>query len=232
MSSGIDPLKHNFHEGHRKRMSSRMLEHGSEILENYEIVEMMLFLVLKRQDTRTLAKILLNKFGSINQILNADKEDITSIKGLGEKTFESFQIIKNVVQSVVKEKIEKKKVIECFDDVIAYCKINMQNLKEEELRAIFLTGSGQIIKDKILQKGTIDAVEAYNREIVKKCLEIGAKGIILIHNHPSGDPTPSKADIVSTIKIKEACQVFNINLIDHVVIGGDNYVSLKSLRIL
>lgn len=218
--------------GHRRRMIQKMLENDSEALNDYEIVEMLLFLVFKRKDTRTAAKILLKKFGNIGNIINASQQEITSIEGMGNKAYESFQIIKAVIHALLKEKIVSKVAIECFDDVIEYCRSNMKYLNHEELRIIFLNGAGHIIKDKIIQKGTIDAVEVYTREIMKKCLEFGAKGIILIHNHPSGDPTPSGNDIICTTKIKEACDIFNISLVDHVIVGGDKYISFKNLLML
>lgn len=218
--------------GHRQRMMQKMLKHGSETMHNYEVVEMLLFLIFKRKDTRTLAKILLQKFGTIGAILNASQKEIVSINGLGNKAYEAFHIIKSVINATLQEKIISKTALTCFDDVITYCCNNMKYLQHEELRVIFLNGTGNIIKDKVVQQGTVDTVEIYTREIIKKCLEFGAKGIILVHNHPSGDPTPSGNDLICTAKIKEACDVFNISLLDHVIIGKDKHVSFKNLLIL
>ncbi len=224
--------KIEFQSGHRQRMVQRMSKHGSESMNNYEIVEMLLFLIFKRKDTRTLSKILLQKFGTIGGIVNASENEIVSINGLGNKSYEAFQIIKSIINATLQEKIISKIAITCFDDVITYCSNNMQYLRHEELRVIFLNNTGNIIQDKIVQKGTVDTVEVYTREIIKKCLEFGAKGIILVHNHPSGDPTPSENDLVCTAKIKEACDVFNICLLDHVIIGENKHVSFKNLLIL
>lgn len=221
-----------FQKGHRKRMQAKILSEGSEFMQDYEVVEMLLFLIFKRKDTRTLSKVLLEKFGSIGGLINANKSEILSIHGMGEKSYEALQIVKAVINETLQEKIISKAAIECFEDVISYCCTNMKYLTHEELRIIFLNGAGKVIKDQIVQRGTVDAVEAYSREIIKRCLEFGAKGIILVHNHPSGDPTPSGNDLVCTAKLKEACDVFSIVLLDHVIVGGDKYISFKNLLIL
>jgi DNA repair protein RadC len=213
-------------------MYTKLEKHGVESLQDYEIVEMLLFLAFKMKDTRTLAKILIQKFGTLNGILRAKKEDILAINGLGTNTYNVFKIVESTVKAVLKDKIIKKNAVECFEDVISYCKVNVKQLTVEELRIIYLNGSGSIIGDEVIQKGTIDTVEVYSREILKQCIQIGAKGIILVHNHPSNDPTPSANDILCTKKMKEMCEIFNIDLLDHVIIGDDKYISFKSLLIL
>jgi DNA repair protein RadC len=231
-SSNVIKQKKFFLNGHRKRIYNKLEKQGFESLYDYEITEMLLFLVFKRKDTRTISKILIRKFGSIDKILSAPKEKILEIDGLGTETYRAFRVVNAVIQMYLKTKITHKKILKCFEDVISYCENNMKNLTLEELRVIYLNGSSCIIEDKIIQRGTIDTVELYTREIIKSCLDVGAKGIILVHNHPSGDPTPSSSDIYTTKKIKEAANLFNINLFDHIIIGGDRYVSFKALLIL
>ena len=219
-------------DGHRKRVCEKLINNGHENLYDYETVELMLFLIFKRKDTKPLAKILIQKFKTIDGILNASKDELLSIDGIGESTFRSLQIIKAIVIATLKSKITKRNTIDCFDDVINYCKVNMKNLTAEEFRIIFLNGINEVISDEVVQRGSIDSVDIYPREIVKKCIEKGAKSFILVHNHPSGDPTPSPNDIYATKKIKSAAELFNINLFDHIIIGGDRYISFKNLLIL
>jgi DNA repair protein RadC len=222
----------NQQNGHRRRICEKLINHGYETLLDYEIVELMLFLIFKRKDTKTLAKTLLKKFGTIYGILSATKADLLSVEGVGESTFKAIRIVNAIVMSSLKGRIVKKCVIECFDDVINYCKAHMKKLLIEEFRILFLNGLNEIICDSTIYKGSIDAVNACPREIVRKCIEFGAKGLILIHNHPSGNPTPSANDVLTTKKIIEATDVFGISVYDHIIIGGERYASFKKLKLL
>lgn len=222
----------NYNIGHRQRLISRLKNNGHESLEDYEIVEMMLFLIFKRKDTKPLAKMLLQKFGSLDRIISASKNDLLEIKGLGESSYNSIKIIEAILKSCLKHKIIKKDVIKNFQDIINYCNINMKNIRNEELRVIFIDGINQIIDDKIVRKGDSDSIDIYPKEILKICLEIESRGIILIHNHPSGDPTPSISDIRHTEKIKESCNIINVKLLDHIIIGNGRYISFRSLKLL
>lgn len=222
----------DFKKGHRQRLYSKLNENGYDTLQDYEVVEMLLFLIFKRKDTKPIAKRLIERFESVDRILSASKEELMEIDGIGEGTYNSIKIVDMVLKACVKKKIEKKDVINCFNDVIEYCKIHMKNIKNEELRVIFIDSSNHIIGDKVMQKGTVDSVHIYPREILKKCLDYGAKGIILIHNHPSGDVTPSESDILSTKRLIESCNVFDVKLIDHIITGGDHYSSFRALKII
>ncbi|MDR1289265.1 MAG: DNA repair protein RadC [Holosporales bacterium] len=218
--------------GHRKRVFQKLTKHGYTSFLDYEIVEMMLFLIFKRKDTKPLAKILIEKFGTIDKILEAPYESLMNIPGIGENAVNTFKVIDAIVKSSLQSRIIKKSVIECFDDVLKYCKVNMKNLTSEEFRIILLNGINEIICDEIVQKGSIDSVDVSPREILKLCIEKGAKGFILVHNHPSGDPTPSVNDVYTTKRIQEAANVFNITLYDHIIIGMDKYVSFRNLKII
>ena len=219
-------------EGHRERAREKLLNLGAEKLCDYEIVELMLFLVFKRKDVKPLAKELLNQFKSIDGILNAPKSELLKVNGIGEKAAESIKIINGVVLAAVKSKMIKRDHISCFDDVINYCKLNMKNLIAEELRVIFLNAINEIISDEVLQKGDIDSIGIYPRMVAKRCLELGAKGIILIHNHPSGDPTPSGEDVFAIKEITRALAVFDIKVQDHIIIGRNRFISFKTLDLL
>ena len=217
--------------GHRKRVYNK-LDEKAYGLYDYEVVEMMLFLVFKRQDTKELAKMLLNRFGSISGILNANKHELLELKNIGQATYNAFSIIKTVIAAYNKEKIKKINILQCYDDVLIYLNTNMAHLKHEELRILFLNNANHLVKDEIMQNGTLDSVEINNRQIIQKCIEIGAKAIILVHNHPSNDPTPSKNDIKMTRIVSESCAIFNIAVLDHIIVSKTRSVSFKSLGLL
>ena len=211
--------------GHRRRAREKLLR-------DYEIIELMLFLIFKRKDVKPLAKELLLRFQTIDKILNAPKTELLKVNGIGERTVEAIKIINGIAVSALKSRIINRNHINCFDDVINYCKLNMKNLVAEELRVLFLNSVNEIIADEVLQKGDVDTVGIYPRMIARRCLELGASGVILIHNHPSGDPTPSREDIFTTKRIVAALSVFEISLQDHLIIGDNRHISFKTLGIL
>ncbi|MDR2459146.1 MAG: DNA repair protein RadC [Holosporales bacterium] len=219
-------------EGHRKRAKHKLSTIGHNSLLDYEIVELMLFLIFKRKDVKQLAKILIERFKTIDGILNATKHQLLGVEGVGPSTVDAIKIIDSVVKSSLKSRIMKRDSIECFDDVIAYCKANMKHLVAEELRVIFLNASNCVIADETLQEGNIESVIVSPRNIIGRCIDNGAKGIILVHNHPSGDPTPSANDVYTTKRLKEAARLLEVDIIDHIIIGGDRYISFKSLNLL
>ncbi|MDR0744518.1 MAG: DNA repair protein RadC [Holosporales bacterium] len=231
-NESIAKEKEKQQKGHRARLCEKLITGANDNLLDYEIVELMLFLIIKRKDTKPIAKNLIAKFKSIDKIISASKEELLTIDGVGESTFKALRIIDAVIKSVVKSKMAKRNVVDCFEDVLNYCKCYMKNLIEEELRIIFLNSINEVIKDDIIKKGSINEIEASPRMVVKTCIENGASGFVLVHNHPSGDPTPSQDDIYVTKKIKEAAEVFNIKLHDHIIIGGDRAVSFRNLLII
>lgn len=233
ITSQVPVAKQKLHyEGHRNRAREKLLTFGAENLRDYEITELMLFLIFKRKDVKPLAKDLLDKFKTIDKILDAPKSELMKVGGIGEKSSEAIKIINAIVIASTKSKVTKRLHLNCFDDVISYCKVNMKNLIAEELRVIFLNAINEIITDEVMQKGDVDSIGIYPRMIAKRCLELGAKGIIIIHNHPSGDPTPSQEDVLATNLVCEALNVFDIKVQDHIIIGGDRFISFKTLGIL
>lgn len=222
----------SYYVGHRQRAREKLLQFGADSLRDYEIVELMLFLIFKRKDVKPLAKRLIERFETVDKILSAPLAELTKIEGIGQTSAEAIKIINGVFVSAIKSRLIKKKHINCFEDVINYCKVNMKNLIAEELRVIFLNSINEIIADEVMQRGDINAVKIYPRMIARRCLELGANGIILIHNHPSGDPTPSREDIFTTKQISKALSVFEMFLQDHIIIGGDRFVSFKTLELL
>lgn len=222
----------SYYVGHRQRAREKLLKFGADSLRDYEIVELMLFLIFKRKDVKPLAKRLIERFKTVDKILSAPLTELTKIEGIGQTSAEAIKIINGIFVAAIKSRLIKKKHINCFEDVINYCKVNMKNLIAEELRVIFLNSINEIIADEVMQKGDINAVKIYPRMIARRCLELGANGIILIHNHPSGDPTPSREDIFTTKQISKALSVFEMFLQDHIIIGGDRFVSFKTLELL
>ena len=222
----------SYYVGHRQRAREKLLKFGADSLRDYEIVELMLFLIFKRKDVKPLAKRLIERFKTVDKILSAPLTELTKIEGIGQTSAEAIKIINGVFVAAIKSRLIKKKHINCFEDVINYCKVNMKNLIAEELRVIFLNSINEIIADEVMQRGDINAVKIYPRMIARRCLELGANGIILIHNHPSGDPTPSREDIFTTKQISKALSVFEMFLQDHIIIGGDRFVSFKTLELL
>ena len=222
----------SYYVGHRQRAREKLLKFGADSLRDYEIVELMLFFIFKRKDVKPLAKRLIERFKTVDTILSAPLTELTKIEGIGQTSAEAIKIINGIFVAAIKSRLIKKKHINCFEDVINYCKVNMKNLIAEELRVIFLNSINEIIADEVMQKGDINAVKIYPRMIARRCLELGANGIILIHNHPSGDPTPSREDIFTTKQISKALSVFEMFLQDHIIIGGDRFVSFKTLELL
>lgn len=222
----------NYNNGHRQRVFNKLKQSGFSNFEDYEIVELMLFLIFKRKDTKLIAKLLLEKFKDLNNILNASEDELMKINGIGKSTCNALKIINIIVEYSLKSKIVNKSVIVCFNDVVNYLKLNMQNLSNEEVRILLLNNKNIVIEDSTLQKGSLDFVEVYLQEIIKHCINRNAKSIVLIHNHPSGDPTPSTNDIMITNKIKQAIGIFNITLFDHIIIGDNKYISFRNLNLI
>ncbi|MDR1390926.1 MAG: DNA repair protein RadC [Holosporales bacterium] len=215
-----------------QKVCEKFLNFGQETLYEYEIIELMLFLIFKNRNIKSISKNLIKKFETIDRILNASKPDLMNVDGIEENEANAIKIINGVVKATLKSRIMKRNHLDCFEDVINYCKINMKNLISEELRVIFLNAMNEVIADEILQNGDIDSVNICPRTVVKRCLEVGAKGLILVHNHPSRDPTPSANDVYITGKIISALDVFEISLHDHIIIGGDRFISFKALDLL
>ncbi|MBF8246540.1 MAG: DNA repair protein RadC [Rickettsia sp.] len=219
--------------GHRKRVKNKFLySKDLSSFDDYELLEILLFLSIPRKDVKPIAKNLLSKFNSLHNVFNAEKEEITTIKGLNENSFINFQLIKEFLSRILKNNIKKKNIISSWSDLLKYLKFNMSALKIEHFRVIFLNSQKIILCDEIMSKGTVDQTAVYPREILKKTLLLGASSIILVHNHPGGSTKPSKADRLVTSQIQEYCQFFNISLHDHVIISDNQYYSFKENYLL
>ncbi len=223
--------KPHYH-GHRKRLKERFLKSGnSDPIPDYEILEMILFSAYPRQDTKPVAKDLINKFGSIAAVFSADIEQLKDAK-MSEGSIFSLKIINEASLRLLKSKIMEKPVIQSWKALLDYCQAAMGSLTKEQFRIIFLDKKNKMIADEVQQEGTVDQTPVYPREVVKRALELGSSAIILIHNHPSGDPTPSKSDIELTEQIEAGLGSVEIKLHDHLIIAGDKHFSFAGNGLL
>lgn len=222
----------NHYLGHRARLRERFLGVGGEALPDYELLELILFSARPRGDVKPLAKALLKQFGSFAKVIHADESGLRSVEGVGDAVIAALKTIRVSTQRLIKSEISDQPVIQSWSALMDYCKLAMGNNKIEEFRVLFLNHRHALIADEVMQRGTINHTPVYPREIVKRSLELSASAIILLHNHPSGDPTPSKADIDITKKIIEAAATINVTVHDHVIITSTGYYSFKSFGLM
>ncbi len=213
--------------GHRKRLKQRFIEGGGKPLTDYEMLELVLFRTLPRQDTKPIAKDLIQLFGSFSAVLNAPSERLLEVKGIGDAAVTEFKIIRSAALLLMREEISDKPVVSSWDALISYCHAAMAHEKNEQFRILFLDKRNRLIADEVQQEGTVDHTPVYIREVIKRALELSATAIILVHNHPSGDPSPSRADIEMTNQIIVAAQNLGIEVHDHIIIGKEGHMSFK-----
>lgn len=218
--------------GHRKRLRKKFLDGNGVGIADYEILEMILFLAHPRGDTKPTAKNMLSRFQTLNNVLYAQDSVLKELPSVGENTIFTIKLIREFIRRVFLTSLQNKNIFSSFLDVINYCQATMSNLIVEEFHVLYLNTKNQLIADEIQQRGTIDKTVVYSREVIKKALDRGAASIILVHNHPSGDPEPSSEDILTTTSIAEAGSLFNIKVLDHIIIGRYQHRSLKSMGVL
>jgi DNA repair protein RadC len=218
--------------GHRERLRERFLKGGSDALADYELLELVLFRAIGRRDLKPLAKELLKQFGSFAEVVSAPIERLKSIKGLGEAAITELKIVQAAAHQLARGQVPKRTVLSSWSSVLAYCRTAMAFADKEQLRVLFLDKRNQLIADEVQQEGTVDHTPVYPREVVKRALELSATAVILVHNHPSGDPAPSQADIAMTKEIVSVAQPLGISVHDHIIVGKDGHASLKGLRLI
>jgi len=206
--------------GHRARLRQKLMQNGDTALADYEILELLLALVIPRRDVKELAKNLLKKFGSLGKVLAASEHELQAIDGVKESCAAMFKVVRAAhLRSLQGEIKNASSVINSWAALIDYCRVTFGTLKVEEFHTLFLDTKFKLMADEVAQTGTVDKAAVYPREIVKRALELGARSVILVHNHPSGDTQPSKEDIETTKKIREALALVNVTLHDHLIIG-------------
>jgi DNA repair protein RadC len=218
--------------GHRERLRERFLEAGPEAVTEYELLELVLFRAIPRRDVKPLAKALIAKFGSFAEVVSATRPRLREIDGLGEAAITEIKIVQAAANRLARGEAKKRTVLSSWSAVLDYCRSTMAFGDKEQFRIIFLDKRNQIIADEVQQTGTVDHTPVYPREVVKRALELSATAIILVHNHPSGDPTPSRADIQMTQSIVEIAKPLGISVHDHIIVGKEGHASLKGLKLI
>jgi len=217
---------------HRKRLRARFDAGGPEAMPDYELLELFLFHVLPRVDTKPIAHELLAAFNDLTGIVAAAPQDLSKVKGVGPAVARELKVLEAIAQRVARSRVLNREVISSWDAVIQYCRSAMANRSDEQFRVLFLDRKNCLIMDELLGQGTVDHVPVYPREIVKRALELSASALILVHNHPSGDPTPSPEDIAMTQKISDACATLSITLHDHIIVGQHGETSFRTEGLL
>ena len=218
--------------GHRQRLRERLLRPCREALQDYELLELILFRSIPQHDVKPLAKELIAHFGSLAEVIGASYQRLIQIKGLGEQTALDIKIIATAGQELAKGAITKRQILSSWTAVLDYCRASMAFSEVELFRILFLDKRNGLIADEIQQSGTVDHTPVYPREVVRRALELNASALLLVHNHPSGDPTPSQADIKMTGEIADIAKPLGVTLHDHIIIGRNGHTSLKGLGLI
>ncbi|MFN3828018.1 MAG: RadC family protein [Micavibrio sp.] len=220
------------YHGHRDRLRERFLTGGSDALPDYELLELVLFMAIPRRDVKPLAKTLINRFDNLAGVLNAPVAELEKIDGLSANTITALKAIQASAFRMLKQDIIRKPILNSWARLMDYCAATMAHEKKEHFRILFLNKKNELIADETQQSGTVDHTPAYPREIMKRALELGATALILCHNHPSGDPRPSQADIDMTQMIIAAGEPFSIIIHDHIIVSKHGTASFRNLGLL
>ena len=229
-TAGLSEAPH--YHGHRERLRGRFRQAGAESLSDYELLELVLFRAIPQRDVKPLAKNLIAKFGSFPEVISAPPARLAEIRGIGNAAITELKVVHAAASRLARGQVQKRPVLSSWSSVIDYCRTAMAFAEKEQFRVLFLDKRNQLIVDEIQQVGTVDHTPVYPREVVKRALELSATALILVHNHPSGDPTPSHADIQMTQTIIEVARPFGIAVHDHIVVGKEGHASFKSLRLI
>lgn len=224
-SGGDSPHYH----GHRQRLRERFRRAGAASLNDYELLELLLFAAIPRRDVKPLAKSLIDRFGGYADVLSAGREALGRIDGLGDVAVDAILVVREAAVRLAREDAMEKPVLSSWNKLLDYCRADLARAKTEHFRLLFLDKKNQLIHDEVHQVGTVDHAPVYPREVAKRCLELSATAVILVHNHPSGDPTPSQADVAITKDIAKALSAIGVSVHDHLVIGRKGHTSFKSL---
>ena len=220
------------YKGPRERLRSRFLETGDQGLPDYEILELLLFRSIPQRDVKPLAKELIARFGSLSGVLGARRERLTEVKGIGDSVAADLKLVEAAGRRLARQSIQDKPVLGSWKDVIDYCHAAMAHAERETFRILFLDKRNHLITDEVQGVGTVDHTPVYPREVIRRALEVSATAIILVHNHPSGDPTPSNADIRMTQDIIAIAGPMGISVHDHIIIGRNGHASLRGLKLI
>jgi DNA repair protein RadC len=230
MTEPPEPAPH--YTGHRQRLRERLLAVGGEKLPDYELLELVLTLAIPQRDVKPLAKDLLRRFGGFAEVISAEPAELVRVKGMGEVSAAALKIVAAAAVRLSRTALSDKPVIGSWQLLLDYCQAAMARAPIEQFRVLYLDKKNRLIADEVQQTGTVDHTPVYPREIVKRALELGATALILVHNHPSGDPTPSRADIEMTKEVGRAVAALGLQLHDHLIVGRSGHTSFKSHGLL
>ncbi|MBV7411031.1 DNA repair protein RadC [Maritimibacter sp. DP1N21-5] len=213
---------------HRKRLRDRFMAGGAAALPDYELLELVLFRAIPRQDVKPLARALLDRFGDFNGVLSAPATRLLEIGGVGEAVIQELKIVEAAAHRLSRARVMHRPIISSWDALLDYCRTTMAHRETEQFRVLYLDRKNVLMGDEEQSRGTVNHVPVYPREVVKRALELNASAMILVHNHPSGDPTPSQDDITMTARIRDAAGAMDITLHDHLIIGKEREVSFRA----
>jgi len=222
------PANPPHYHGHRERLRQRLLEAGPEALADYELIELVLALAIPRRDTKPAAKALLEVFGDLPGVIAASPERLKQVKGIGDAAVAALKLVQGAAVRLAQRQVLNKPVLRSWDALIDYCHSDMARRDTEAFRVLFLDRKNVLIADEVQEAGTVDHTPVYIREVVKRALSLGASALILVHNHPSGDPSPSRDDIEMTRRVAEAAKPLGVLVHDHVVIGRQGHYSFRA----
>jgi len=223
--------KPHYHD-HRARLRERFEHGGAEALPDYELLELMLFRTIPRRDTKPLAKALLTRFGTLAGVLAAEPARIAEVQGAGPAVAQDLAVAQALMLRAQRHELKSRRVISSWSQLVNYCRSASAHAPREQFNVLFLDAKNRLIADEIMNRGTVDQAAVYPREVARRALELSAAAIILVHNHPSGDPKPSAQDIAITRDVAAAAAAVNVTVHDHLVIGRDGVASFKSLGLL
>lgn len=213
--------------GHRDRLRQKILLFGAGTLQDYELLEALLMLAIPRRDVKPLAKELIAEFGGIGSVLNASRESLCKVSGIKDASVSLFFLVREAAVRMLKTRMADEPVINGWDKLVAYCRADMAQRKTEAFRVIFLNNQSRLIKDEVMQQGTVNQTAVYPREVAARALELGATSVVMVHNHPTGNLRPSRNDVEMTKSVQKALAVLDIALLDHVIVSKSGYLSFK-----
>ena len=220
------------YHGHRQRLRERFRSAGAAALSDYELLEMVLFAAQPRRDMKPLAKALLKRFGSFAEVIHAPETLLHEVDSVGEACVDQLKLIAAAATRIAKGELKQRTLLSSWNEVIDYCRTSMAFADKGQFRILFLDKRNQLISDEVQQTGTVDHTPVYPREVIKRALELSATAIILVHNHPSGDPTPSQADVRMTKAIVDIAVPLGIAVHDHIIVGRNGHASLKGMKLI
>jgi DNA repair protein RadC len=230
VADGDDTKPHYL--GHRDRLRRRFLRDGPDALPDYELLELLLTFAIPRSDVKPLAKQLIARFGSFAEVIAADPERLMEVKGVKQNTAVALVAVRAAAARLLKGELAERPLLGSYDAVVDYCRAAMAFHATEQFRVLFLDKKNRLMADEVQQRGTVDHTPVYPREVVKRAIELGATALILVHNHPSGDPTPSRADIATTKEVVAAAKTVDIVVHDHLVVARTGHASLRNLNMM